>query len=86
MKQPTAPAKGQAGRGTPPAPPKLGEGVSAPPLVFVVDDDPSVRRSLANLLDSGDYAVETFGSAAEFLERAEHPGASCLVLDRKSVV
>jgi FixJ family two-component response regulator len=46
-----------------------------------VDDDPSVRRSLANLLDSGDYAVETFATAAEFLQRAEHPGASCLVLD-----
>jgi FixJ family two-component response regulator len=54
---------------------------SARPLVFVVDDDPSVRRSLANLLESGDYTVETFGSAAEFLQRAEHPGASCLVLD-----
>jgi FixJ family two-component response regulator len=40
-----------------------------------------VRRSLANLLESGDYTVETFGSAAEFLQRAEHPGASCLVLD-----
>jgi FixJ family two-component response regulator len=81
MKQPTAPHKGQVGRVTPPASPKPGEGGCAPPLVFVVDDDPSVRRSLANLLDSGDYAVETFASAAEFLQRAEHPGAACLVLD-----
>jgi FixJ family two-component response regulator len=79
MSQPTA--QGEAGRVTPPGPPKLGEGRCAPPLVFVVDDDPSVRRSLANLLESGDYAVETFGSAVEFLRHAEHPGASCLVLD-----
>jgi len=53
----------------------------APPLVFVVDDDASVCRSLANLLESGDYAVETFGSASGFLARAAYPGPSCLVLD-----
>jgi FixJ family two-component response regulator len=67
----TPPAEAQVGRATP----------CPPPLVFVVDDDPSVRRSLANLLESGDYAVETFGNAAQFLQRAEHPGPSCLVLD-----
>ena len=50
-------------------------------LVFVVDDDPSVRLSLANLLESGDYSVETFGSADEFLRRAMPAGPSCLVLD-----
>lgn len=66
---------------TPPVSPKLGDDACAPPLVFVVDDDASVRRSLANLLESADYTVETFGSAAEFLQGAEHPGASCLVLD-----
>jgi FixJ family two-component response regulator len=71
----------EAARITEPASEKPGECGFAPPLVFVVDDDPSVRRSLANLLESGDHAVETFGSAAEFLLRAEHPGASCLVLD-----
>ena len=54
---------------------------SATSLVFVVDDDPSVRRSLANLLESGDYVVETFGSADEFLRRAMPAGPSCLVLD-----
>jgi FixJ family two-component response regulator len=81
VKKPAAPAAAQAARVTPPASPKPGEGPCAPALVFVVDDDPSVRRSLANLLESGDYAVETFASAAEFLRRAEHLGASCLVLD-----
>ena len=51
------------------------------PLVFVVDDDPSVRRSVTRLLESSGYGVEAFGSAREFLARAPHPGPSCLVLD-----
>jgi FixJ family two-component response regulator len=51
------------------------------PLVFVVDDDPSVRRSVTRLLESAGYAVEAFASAREFLARAPHPGPSCLVLD-----
>jgi FixJ family two-component response regulator len=51
------------------------------PLVFVVDDDPSVRRSLTRLLESSGYAVEAFASAREFLARAPHVGPCCLVLD-----
>jgi FixJ family two-component response regulator len=51
------------------------------PLVFVVDDDPSVRRSVTRLLESSGYAVEAFASAREFLAREPHPGPSCLVLD-----
>jgi FixJ family two-component response regulator len=51
------------------------------PLVFVVDDDPSVRKSLTRLLTSSGYAVEAFASAREFLARGPHPGPSCLVLD-----
>ncbi len=51
------------------------------PLVLVVDDDPSVRKSLTRLLASADYAVEAFASAQEFLARAPHPGPCCLVLD-----
>ena len=51
------------------------------PLVFVVDDDPSVRKGLTRLLVSSGYAVETFASAGEFLAREPHPGPSCLVLD-----
>lgn len=51
------------------------------PTVFVVDDDVSVREALRSLLRSVDLAVETFGSAAEFL-RVKLPDApSCLVLD-----
>jgi FixJ family two-component response regulator len=49
--------------------------------VFVVDDDQSVRTSLANLLATEDYAVEIFVSAAEYLARVPHPGPACLVLD-----
>ena len=52
------------------------------PTVFVVDDDPSVRRSLARLLRSAGYAVETHASAVEFL-RSEcgPPRPGCIVLD-----
>ena len=49
--------------------------------VFVVDDDQSVRTSLANLLATEDYAVEIFANAAEYLARVPHPGPACLVLD-----
>ena len=51
------------------------------PLVFVVDDNPSVRKSLSRLLGSAGYAVETFASAREFLARAPSAGPCCLVLD-----
>jgi FixJ family two-component response regulator len=54
---------------------------AAAPLVFVVDDDPSVRKSLTRLLESSGYVVEAFASAREFLAREPHPGPSCLVLD-----
>src|SRR5213079_3628560 len=51
------------------------------PVVFVVDDDPSVRRAIQRLVESIGLQVELFGSAQEFL-RSERPDApSCLVLD-----
>ena len=50
-------------------------------LVFLVDDDPSVRRGLTRLLLSAGHSVEVFASAAEFLARAQHVGPSCLILD-----
>jgi FixJ family two-component response regulator len=56
--------------------------VSQPaPLVFVVDDDRSVRKSLTRLLGSVGYAVEAFASAREFLDRAAPERPCCLVLD-----
>jgi FixJ family two-component response regulator len=51
------------------------------PRVFVVDDDQSVRTSLATLLAAEDYPVEIFASAGEYLARVPHPGPACLVLD-----
>jgi len=50
-------------------------------VVFVVDDDPSVRKSLGRVIASAGYAVEAFASAREFLERVPVSGPCCLVLD-----
>jgi len=50
-------------------------------LVFVVDDDRSLRRSLRNLLTSAGYRVETFASAEALLESGLQEYAACLVLD-----
>jgi FixJ family two-component response regulator len=50
-------------------------------IVFVVDDDPSVRRAIKRLVESVGLHVELFGSASEFMS-SDHPDvASCLVLD-----
>jgi FixJ family two-component response regulator len=51
------------------------------PVVYVVDDDPSVRSALERLFTSVRHAVETFDSAQEFLERERADGPGCLVLD-----
>jgi len=51
------------------------------PTVFVVDDDPSVRRSTERLVRSMGFNVQTFASAKEFTERARVESPSCLVLD-----
>jgi len=51
------------------------------PTVFVVDDDPSVRTAVERLLTSVGLPCETFGSATEFLRRAERGVLGCLVLD-----
>ncbi len=51
------------------------------PIVFVIDDDPSVRDALDSLLRSVALKVQLFGSAQEFLD-AERPNApGCIVLD-----
>ena len=52
-----------------------------PPVVMVIDDDPSVRESLAHLVRSMGLNVETFASAQEFLTRGRPDGRGCLVLD-----
>src|SRR5438045_593427 len=50
-------------------------------MVFVVDDDSSVRKSLARLLRSAEYQTEAFPSASDFLARPSHPGPSCVIID-----
>src|SRR5258706_1338539 len=51
------------------------------PVVFVVDDDPSVRRSTERLLRTAGLKVQTYSSAREFLGGHRPEGPACLVLD-----
>jgi len=51
------------------------------PVVFVVDDDVSVRESLDLLIRTAGWQPETYASAQAFLSRARVPAPSCLVLD-----
>jgi FixJ family two-component response regulator len=51
------------------------------PIVFVIDDDPSIRRAIGRLLHSSGYAAELFASAEEFLAYERPPRPACLVLD-----
>jgi len=50
-------------------------------MVFVIDDDESVRKSLERILDAAHYSVELFKSASEFLSHPAHPGPSCVIVD-----
>ena len=50
-------------------------------IVYVVDDDVSVREALASLIGSVALNVECFASPQEFLRRRNRDGPSCLVLD-----
>jgi FixJ family two-component response regulator len=51
------------------------------PVIFIVDDDPSVRKSLTRVVMSAGYAVEAFASAREFMAREPFGGPCCVVLD-----
>ena len=51
------------------------------PVVFVVDDDPSVRDATRRLISSVGLAVVTFGTATEFMRAARPEAPGCLVLD-----
>ena len=53
----------------------------AGPVVFVVDDDTSMREALTGLIRSIGLAVEAFGTAREFRSRRRPAAPSCLVLD-----
>ena len=51
------------------------------PTVFIIDDDPQVRASIAGLLKSVGLRSDVFGTPQEFLDRQRPDGPSCLVLD-----
>lgn len=50
-------------------------------IIFIIDDDKSVRRSLSLFLKSAEFNVETFSSSEEYLERYPYVGTGCIVLD-----
>jgi RNA polymerase sigma factor (sigma-70 family) len=50
-------------------------------VVYVIDDDPAIRRSLSRLLRSHGRRVETFAKAREFFDKTIPPGPACIVLD-----
>ena len=51
------------------------------PTVWLVDDDPPLRRALQRLLRTAGFAVQTFGSAEEMLASRQERRPDCLVLD-----
>jgi FixJ family two-component response regulator len=55
--------------------------MTAPPTVFIVDDDPSVLKSLGRLVRSVGYQAAVFASSNEFLTHAKDNAPGCLVLD-----
>jgi FixJ family two-component response regulator len=50
-------------------------------MVFVIDDDAPMRKSLERLLDSAHHETEVFKSASEFLSHPAHTGPSCVIVD-----
>jgi len=55
--------------------------MNAAPVIAIVDDDASVRRSLLRVVRSAGYNAEAFASARAFLEWLSTGHAACLVLD-----
>jgi FixJ family two-component response regulator len=55
--------------------------VNAVPVIAIVDDDDSVRRSLVRVVQSAGYTAQGFASAGEFLDWLPRGRAACLVLD-----
>jgi len=53
----------------------------AAPIVIIVEDDASFRRSTERLLRSSGFKVQAFASAQEFLRNSRPEGPACLVLD-----
>ena len=62
---------------------KQGSFDSLKPAIFIVDDDPAVRDSLQQLLESIGFTVETYGSGEELLDRGGSLDRACVLLDLK---
>ena len=52
-----------------------------PPVIHVIDDDPSFRTAVTRLLRAAKYEVRGYASAAEFLDSDPCPGPGCILLD-----
>ena len=50
-------------------------------IIFIIDDDESVRSSISLFLEADDFTVESYSSSEEFLSREPWPGTGCLILD-----
>ncbi|MHC8381361.1 response regulator transcription factor [Pseudomonas sp. LB3P14] len=59
----------------------VGEPVKNTPMVFVVDDEASIRDALSNLFRSVGIQVNTFESTSDFLKHPKPDSPSCLILD-----
>src|SRR5262245_9318565 len=55
--------------------------MSSTAMVFAIDGDESIRKSLKRLLDAAGYETEVFESASEFLSHPAYPGPSCVIVD-----
>jgi FixJ family two-component response regulator len=55
--------------------------MSTPRLISIVDDDASLRNSLANLIRSGGFRTQGFASAEAFLGSGQTGETACLILD-----
>jgi FixJ family two-component response regulator len=51
------------------------------PVIFVIDDDASVRKGLSRLLRAMGFEVESYESAEQFLEKEKYLGIGCIILD-----
>jgi FixJ family two-component response regulator len=60
---------------------KTSDSAPAAGTVYVVDDDPSMRKALERMFRTAGFAVETFDSAASFLAHGQDPSPCCAVLD-----
>jgi len=54
---------------------------NASTTIYIVDDDPSVRRALKRVFTTAGFTVFTFESAEEYLQQGASEARSCLVLD-----